>query len=56
MYSSSDSFPENSNSSEKKNTHKIIVISDKRATDGAKFYIHVGLEVETDGLYSCRTK
>lgn len=55
MYSSSDSFPENSNSSEKK-THTIIVISDKRATDGAKFYIHVGLEVETDGLYSCRTK
>lgn len=40
----------------KKKTHKIIVISDKRATDGAKFYIHVGLEVETDGLYSCRTK
>lgn len=35
---------------------KIIVISDKRATDGAKFCIHVGLEVETDGLYSCRTK
>ena len=43
MYSRSDSFPENSNSSEKKN-NKIIVIHDKRATDGAESCIHVGLD------------